>query len=65
MYIALVWVPAFPAGTTIILGEIGLNNISVNQQAEINTVVLHWPPSLRLEEDQFFDFCQANSELRI
>jgi len=42
-----------------------LNNISVNQQAEINTLVLHWPPSLRLEEDQFFNFCQANRELRI
>jgi Uma2 family endonuclease len=43
----------------------GLNNLIVNQQAEINAVVLHWPPSLRLEEDQFFDFCQANRELRI
>ena len=43
----------------------GLNNLVVNQQAEINAVVLHWPPSLRLKEDQFFDFCQANNELRI
>ena len=43
----------------------GLNNLVVNQQAEINAVVLHWPPSLRLEEDQFFEFCQANRELRI
>ncbi len=43
----------------------GLNNLVANQQAEINTVVLHWPPSLRLAENQFFDFCQANRELRI
>ena len=43
----------------------GLNNLVVNQQAEVNAVVLHWPPSLRLEEDQFFNFCQANRELRI
>lgn len=43
----------------------GLHNLVVNQQAEINAVVLHWPPSLHLEEDQFFDFCQANRELRI
>jgi Uma2 family endonuclease len=42
-----------------------LNNLVVNQQAEINAVVLHWPPSLRLDEDQFFDFCQTNKELRI
>ncbi len=43
----------------------GLNNLVVNQQAEINAVILHWPPSLHMEEDQFFDFCQANRELRI
>jgi len=43
----------------------GLSNPVANQQAEINTVVLHWPPSLHLAEDQFFDFCQANRELRI
>jgi Uma2 family endonuclease len=42
-----------------------LNNLVVNQQAEINAVVLHWPPSLCLQENQFFDFCQANRELRI
>ena len=42
-----------------------LNSVLINQNAEINALVLHWPPSLRLGEDQFFDFCQANRELRI
>ena len=42
-----------------------MNNISVNQQEETNAIVLHWPTSFRLGEDQFFDFCQANRELRI
>jgi len=28
-------------------------------------VVLHWPPSMRVVNDQFFEFCQANKELRI
>ena len=65
MKIALAWVQACLVRTTIILGDISLNNISVNQQEEINAIVLHWPPSLRLGEDQFFDFCQANRELRI
>ena len=43
----------------------GLNNLVVNQQAEINAVVLHWPPSVSVGNDQFFDFCLANRELRI
>jgi hypothetical protein len=42
----------------------GLNNLVFNQQAEINAVVLYWPPWLRLEEDQFFDFCQVNNEIK-
>jgi len=42
-----------------------LNSVLINQNADINSFVLHWPPSLRLAEDQFFDFCQANRELRI
>jgi len=42
-----------------------LNSVLINQNAEINALVLHWPPSLRLAEDQFFDFCQVNRELRI
>ena len=43
----------------------GLNSVLINHNAEINSLVLHWPPSLRLAENQFFDFCQANRELRI
>jgi len=42
-----------------------LNSVLINQNADINSLVLHWPPSLRLAENQFFDFCQANRELRI
>jgi len=42
-----------------------LNSVLINHNAEINSLVLHWPPSLRLAENQFFDFCQANRELRI
>ncbi len=30
-----------------------------------SSLVLHWPTSLCLVEEQFFDFCQANQELRI
>ena len=42
-----------------------LNSFVLNQQLELQAIKLRWPPSLRLEEDQFFDFCQANNELRI
>ncbi len=31
----------------------------------LNSLVLHWPPSIHLMNDQFFDFCQVNKELRI
>ena len=43
----------------------GLNSVAVNENAAVTSVVLHWPPSLQLVNDQFFDFCQANKELRI
>lgn len=42
----------------------GLNSV-VKQDLPISSVVLHWPPSMRVVNDQFFDFCQANKELRI
>lgn len=32
---------------------------------QLSSVLLHWPPSLSLVNEQFFDFCQANNELRI
>ena len=41
------------------------NSVLINQNAEIYSLVLHWPPSLRMANDQFFDFCEANRELRI
>ncbi|MEQ1636220.1 MAG: Uma2 family endonuclease [Methylococcales bacterium] len=40
-------------------------NNAVTQNAQISPVVLHWPPSLRLVDEQFFEFCQVNKELRI
>lgn len=42
-----------------------LNSIVVNENAQLSSVVLHWPPSLHLVNEDFFDFCQANKELRI
>ena len=41
-----------------------LNSMS-HQNSPLNSLVLHWPPSLQLLNDQFFEFCQANKELRI
>lgn len=41
----------------------GLNTAVQNSQ--LSFLVLHWPPSLHLVDEQFFDFCQANKELRI
>ena len=42
----------------------GLNNAVVHNSF-ISPVVLHWPSSMRVVNDQFFEFCQANKELRI
>jgi len=36
-----------------------------HQNSPLNSLVLHWPPSIHLMNDQFFDFCQVNKELRI
>jgi Uma2 family endonuclease len=41
-----------------------LNN-AVKHNSFISPLVLHWPPSMRVVNDQFFEFCQANKELRI
>ena len=38
---------------------------AVKQNSYISPVVLHWPSSMRVVNDQFFEFCQANKELRI
>jgi Uma2 family endonuclease len=38
---------------------------AVKQEAYLNPMLLHWPPSLRLVDEQFFEFCLANRELRI
>jgi len=36
-----------------------------NLTSRLNHFVLHWPPSMPLANQQFFDFCQLNSELLI
>ena len=36
-----------------------------HQNSPLNSLVLHWPPSIHLMNDQFFDFCQVNKEFRI
>ena len=41
-----------------------LNN-AVSENSHMSPMVLHWPPSMRVVNDQFFEFCQANKELRI
>ncbi|MEI6146142.1 MAG: Uma2 family endonuclease [Methylococcales bacterium] len=40
-------------------------NSMTHQNSPLNSLVLHWPPSIHLMNDQFFDFCQVNKELRI
>jgi Uma2 family endonuclease len=40
-------------------------NSAGKQNAQLNPLLLHWPPSMRMVNDQFFEFCQANKELRI
>ena len=42
-----------------------LNSVVVNENEQLTAVVLHWPPSLHLVNEEFFEFCQANKELRI
>ncbi len=38
---------------------------AVKQEAYLNPMLLHWPPSIQGEEELFFEFCQVNRELRI
>lgn len=38
---------------------------NLKNTANLSSMVLHWPPSLHLVNEQFFDFCQSNKELRI
>lgn len=46
--------------------EFGMSLISgVNQDMQLTPVILHWPSSMHWVNDQFFEFCQANKELRI
>ncbi|NEO65500.1 MAG: Uma2 family endonuclease, partial [Moorea sp. SIO4G2] len=32
---------------------------------ETNPIVLRMPPALDMDDDQFFEFCQVNRDLRI
>lgn len=38
---------------------------ALSQTPSLTPVVLHWPESMRLADSQFFEFCQANRNLRI
>ncbi len=38
---------------------------TVFEELEIGHLVLHLPPAIDMTEDQFFEFCQANHELRL
>jgi hypothetical protein len=40
-------------------------NSMAHQNSPLNSLALHWSPSIHLMNDQFFDFCQVNKELRI
>lgn len=39
--------------------------MNLNSVGHQGSVVLHWPPSLPVMNDQFFDFCQLNKGLRM
>ena len=38
---------------------------TVLDDLEIAPLVIQWPPTIDMTEDQFFDFCQINHDLRI
>ena len=42
-----------------------LNSITVDKNLAFTSFVLHWPSSVHLANEQFFDFCQINKDLRI
>lgn len=41
------------------------NNLVVDEQGRLVAFTLHLPESLHLQDEQFFDFCRANEELKI
>jgi Uma2 family endonuclease len=41
------------------------NNFTVDSQGRLTAFILHWPESQTFDDDQFFEFCQVNNELRI
>ncbi len=42
-----------------------LNGVAINEDTTNAALTLHWPPSLQIVNERFFDFCQANKALRI
>lgn len=40
-------------------------NSTAKHHSQSGSVVLRWPPSMHWVNEQFFEFCQANKELRI
>jgi Uma2 family endonuclease len=41
-----------------------LNN-QVESQNTLNMIALHFPQSIKFDDNQFFDFCQVNREIRL
>jgi Uma2 family endonuclease len=41
-----------------------LNN-TIHPAPKLSPMVLHWPASMRLDNQQFYEFCRANRDLRI
>jgi hypothetical protein len=39
-------------------------NNPVGDAPSISAMGLHWPPKIRLLENQIYDFCRANRDLR-
>ena len=42
-----------------------LNDFSIDQHGRFASLILHWPPSVSMADEQFFTFCQANQALKI
>ena len=38
---------------------------TINQNMAFTSVLLHWPPSIKIMDEQFFDFCLTNDGFRI
>jgi Uma2 family endonuclease len=42
-----------------------LNNFAVDSEGRLASFTLRWPESVHLQNEQFFDFCHLNEELKV